>query len=142
MTPARFLAAGFAAGAANLLLGFSFAHLVGVERFQELLRSHNLRAIGEPSDALPHLVVRLLLGFGVTALFCCVAARFGAGPRGALVAAAFGWAFVYVYTAWGHVHIGLFPPSWGWGLALWGLVEMTATAFVGAWVTTGRGFWS
>lgn len=141
MTTGRILAAGLAAGATNLVVGFAFAHFVGVERFQALLREHGLRAIGQPSDAIPHVLVRLLIGLVVTLLFVCVSARFGRGPAGALAAAAFGWSFLYAYTAWGHVHIGLFPLSWGFLLAGWGIVEMLATALVGGWVATGRAFW-
>jgi hypothetical protein len=141
LSAGRVVAAGLAAGAANLVVGFGFAHLVGVEKFQALLRSHNLRAIGEPSDAIPHVLVRLLIGVVVTTLFVCLAPRFGGGPRAAIAAAAFGWTFLYAYTAWGHVHIGLFPLSWGYLLAGWGVLEMIVTALVGGWIATGRGFW-
>jgi hypothetical protein len=113
VTPLRVGLAGLAAGAVNLVAGFAFAHLVGVGRFQALLRQHGLRAIGEhPADAIAHTAVRLLLGLGVTTLYACLVARFGPGPRAALAAAGFAWAFVYAYTAWGHAHIGLFPRSW------------------------------
>lgn len=142
MSFGRVLSAGLVAGLVNLAVGFGFAHLVGVERFHAILREHNLRAIGQPSDAIPHVLVRLLIGIVVTALFVCLVPRFGAGPRGALAAAAFGWTFLYAYTAWGHVHIGLFPRFWGWLLAGWGIVEMIATAIVGGWVIAGRAFWS
>jgi hypothetical protein len=143
VTPLRVALAGLVAGAVNLVAGFAFAHLVGVERLQALLRDHGLRPIGEhPADAIPHTAVRLLLGLGVTTLYACLVARFGAGPRAALAAAGFAWAFVYAYTAWGHAHIGLFPRSMAFGLAAWGAVEMTLTALAGAWVATGRTFWS
>ena len=142
MTASRFLAAILAAGATNLVLGFSFAHLVGIEQIQGVLRQHGLRVIGEPSDAVPHLIVRLLFGVGVTALYTFLVPRFGAGPRAALVAGLFAWVFVYCYTAWGHAHIGLFPPRLSWALAGWGLVEMTLTALAGGWVAAGRRFWS
>jgi hypothetical protein len=86
-------------------------------------------------------VVRALLGIGVTALFVCLAPRFGERPAAALAAGGFAWAFVYAYTAWGHAHIGLFPASLAWALAGGGLIEMVATALVGAWVGTGPRFW-
>lgn len=137
----RLMAAGLAAGAVNLVAGFGFAHMVGVEKLQALLREHGLRPIGEPSDVVPHTLVRLLTGVAVTLLFACLTARFGTGVKAALVAAAFGWVFLYAYTAWGRVHIGLFPLRWGFLLAGWGVVEMLATAIVGGWIATGRGFW-
>jgi hypothetical protein len=49
----RLLLAGLAAGIVNLVLGFGFAHLVGIEKLQAVLREHNLRVIGEPADASP-----------------------------------------------------------------------------------------
>ena len=137
----RLLIAGLAAGAANLAVGFGFAHLIGIEKLQAALREHGLRPIGEPSDAIPHTLVRLLTGIVVTLLFASLTPRFGAGPKAALAAAAFGWVFLYAYTAWGRVHIGLFPVSWGFMLAGWGILEMLATAVVGGWIATGRGFW-
>lgn len=141
MTAGRLAIAGLAAGVTNLVMGFGFAHFVGVERLQALLREHGLRAIGEPADAIPHTIVRLLLGIGATLLFAAVAGRFGEGLRAALVAAFFAWAFVYAYTAWGHAHIGLFPKPLAWALAGWGIVEMTLTTLVGAWIAVGRSFW-
>jgi hypothetical protein len=135
------IVAGLAAGAANLVLGFAFAHIVGVEKIQSVLRAHDLRVIGQPSDALPHAIVRLLLGVGTTLLFWAVSPRFASPPVAAVTAGLFAWAFVYAYTAWGHHHIGLFPASLSWMLAGWGLVEMIATAFVGGWIATGSGFW-
>ena len=56
----------------NLVVGIGFAHTLGVERLQSRLVSHGLRAIGQPSDALPHVMVRLLIGAAVTLLFVCV----------------------------------------------------------------------
>ena len=143
MTAGRIVLAGLAAGAVNLVLGFAFAHLSGmVETFQSILRSHGLRVIGQPSDALPHVLVRLLVGVAVTALFAAVAPRFGAGPKGALVAAGFAWAFLYAYHAWGHAHIELFPVPMAVLFATWGAVEITVTTLAGAWIAAGRGFWS
>lgn len=141
MSAARLFGAGLAAGAANLALGFAFAHFYGVEKLQRVLREHNLRAIGDPRDAIPHTLVRLLLGIGATLLFWALVPRFGASPRAALVAGLFAWGFVYAYTAWGHHHIGLFPTSMAWALGVWGLVEMIATAMVGGWIVAGKGFW-
>jgi hypothetical protein len=137
----RFMGAGLGAGAVNLVLGFALAHLVGVETIQTLLRQHGLRVIGEPSDVVPHVVVRLLMGFAVTALFLCVAPRFDSAPLAALVAGAFAWAFVDVFTAWGHAHIGLFPRAVAWSWAGMGLVVTMATAFAGGWLATGSRFW-
>lgn len=138
----RLLFAGFAAGVTNLILGFVLAHLVGVEKVQAALREHGLRVIGEPKDAVPHLVVRILMGFAVTALFLAVAPRFGYGPGAALVAAAFAWAFTPVFSAWGHSHTGLFPPNLAWSWVAVGAVEMLGTAFVGGWIATGKKFWN
>jgi hypothetical protein len=87
-------------------------------------------------------VVRLLVGVAVTALFAAVAPRFGSSPRGALAAAGFAWAVVPLFTAWGHAHIGLFTRGQALALAGWGAIEMAGTAFVGAWLLVGRGFWS
>jgi hypothetical protein len=139
----RIVLGGLAAGVANMALGFAYAHATGaVEQLQSVLRDHGLRVIGQPSDAIPHVVVRLLMGVAVTALFAALAPRFGAGPLAALVAAGFAWAFLYAYTAWGHAHIGLFPVSMALTLAAWGAVEMIATALLGGWIATGSGFWS
>jgi len=141
VSAARLFGAGLAAGATNLVLGFTFAHFYGVEKLQAVLRDHGLRAIGEPKDAIPHTIVRLLFGIGATLLFWALIPRFGATPRAALVAGLFAWAFVYAYTAWGHHHIGLFTVSMAWAMAMWGIAEMVATAMVGGWIATGRGFW-
>ena len=140
MSVGRFVAAGLAAGIANLIAGFTLAHVVGIERLQELLRAHGLRAIGEPQDALVHVLVRVGMGVLVTTLFVCLTPRFGVGPRAALVAAAFGWLFVPVFTAWGHLHIGLFPSAMAWTWVGCGAIEMLVTAFVGGWVASGGRF--
>jgi hypothetical protein len=142
LTPARVAGAGLGAGFTNLVLGIGFAHTVGIERFQAILREHGLRAIGEPADAIPHTIVRLLMGVVTTLLFVCVTSRFGAGPRAALVAGGVAWALSYAYTAWQHAHLGLYPPSWALRIGGWGLLEMTITALVGGWLATGRAFWS
>jgi hypothetical protein len=141
MTVIRFILAALTAGIVNLVVGIGFAHTLGVERLQAQLVSHGLRAIGQPSDVLPHVLVRLLTGAAVTLLFVCVTPRFPAGPKAALVAGLFAWAFVPLFTAWGHAHIGLFPASWSWALAGFGIIEMMATALAGGWVVTGRRFW-
>ncbi len=141
MTPARVLGAGLAAGVTNVVVGASLAHVVGVERLQAALRDHSLRVIGEPSDIVPHVVVRLLIGLTVTLLFVGLVPRFGARVRTALVAAAFAWAFMAAYTAWGHEHIGLFTRSLALTFAGCGAVELTVTALVGGWIASGRGFW-
>lgn len=125
------LGAGLGAGLVNLVLGFAFAHLMGIEKFQAILTQHGLRAIGQPSDAIPRTIVRVMLGLLVTTLFACLAPRFGGGPRTAIAAGLFAWAFVYAYTAWQHAHLGLYGPSWAWRLAAWRLFEMIATAFAG-----------
>jgi len=96
MTAFRLAGAGLAAGAANMILGVTFASVLGVEKFQALLRAHDLRAIGEPGDAIPHTIVRLLLGLGVTLLYWAVLPRVGSTVGAALVAAVFGWAFVKI----------------------------------------------
>jgi hypothetical protein len=136
----RFLAAGLVAGIANLVVGFSLAHVVGIQRLQELLLTHGLRAIGQPSDALAHVLVRIGVGVLVTGLFVCLTPRFGIGPRAAFAAAAFAWLSIPVFTAWGHAHIGLFPGSMAWAWAGCGALEMLVTAFVGGWVASGRRF--
>jgi hypothetical protein len=83
-----------------------------------------------------------LLGLAVTVLFAALVPRFGAGPRSALVAAGFAWAFVYAHSAWAHHHIALFTAGMAWRLAALGLVEMVGTALAGGWAWVGRGFWS
>jgi hypothetical protein len=142
MSPGRLILAGIGAGVTNLLLGFGYAHLGAVEKIQAVLREHGLRVIGEPRDAIPHVVVRLLMGLGVTALYAALLPRFGSGPRAALSAAAFAWAFLYAYTAWGHAHIALFTRPMALQLAAWGALELTLTALAGGWLATGNTFWT
>lgn len=142
MSAARVAGAGLGAGITNLVLGIGFAHTVGIEEFQAILREHGLRVIGEPADAIPHTIVRVLLGVITTLLFVCVAPRFGAGIKAALVAGGFAWAMVYAYSAWQHTHLGLYSTAWGLRIGGWGLFEMLATAVVGGWLVTGRRFWS
>jgi len=142
MTLLRILSAGFAAGVVNVVLGVTFAHFYGIEKLQRVLIDHNLRAIGEPRDAIPHTIVRLLFGVGVVLLFWAITPRFGATPRAAFVAGCFAWASVYVYTAWSNHHIGLFPMPMARALILWGLVEMNLTALAGGWIAAGKAFWT
>jgi hypothetical protein len=142
VSPKRVAIAAIVAGAANVVIGASIAQLVGVERLQEALRSHGLRVIGEPSDVLPHVVVRILTGVAVTLLFWALSARFGARVKGALVTALFAWALLYAHTAWGHEHIGLFDASLAWTFAVAGLAELVLTAFVAGWTAAGRAFWA
>ncbi|MGH7726959.1 MAG: hypothetical protein ACREOU_16165 [Candidatus Eiseniibacteriota bacterium] len=141
MTAARVLGAGLVAAVTNVVVGASLAHAVGVERLQAALRDHGLRVIGQPSDLVPHIVVRMLIGISVTLLFVCLVPRFGARVRTALVTAGFAWAFMAAYTAWGHEHIGLFTRDLALTFAGCGAVELTLTALVGGWVASGRGFW-
>jgi hypothetical protein len=141
VTRARVAIAAAVAGVANVVLGAGIAHGIGVEKLEEALRSHGLRVIGEPSDIVPHVVVRILTGALVALLFAGLAPRFGAGPRGAVVTALFAWALLYAHTAWGYAHIGLFDASLAWTFAIAGLVEIVATAFLAGWVARGNGFW-
>lgn len=141
MTIGRWVAAAAAGGFTNLVVGFAMAHLAGIAQLQTELASHGLRRIGEPSDVLPHVTVRLVLGTAVMLLYTLAAARLGPGPRAAWATAALAWLFVPAFTAWGHAHIGLFPTRLAWTFAGSGAVEMLATAFASGWVVTGSRFW-
>lgn len=142
MTGGRMLGACLAAGLANLVLGFGFAHVVGVERFMAPIRDHGLRVITTPADAAQHVAMRFALGAVTAVLTWALAARCGSGVGAALAAAGFVWALNYAWTAWGRVHIALFPAGLMIGFAAWGIVEAGATAIAAGWVLWGRGFWA
>ena len=142
VTKRRIVIAVVGTGIANVVLGASIAHLVGVERLIAALQSHGLRVIGQPSDLVPHVVVRILAGAVVALLFIALVPRYGVRVKGALVTALFAWALLYAHTAWGHHHIELFDASLAWTFAIAGLVEIVLTALVAGWIAAGRGFWT
>ena len=80
------------------------------------------------------VVLTLILGIGIVYLYAAIRPRFGAGVKTAVCAGLMAWFFVFLYTS---VIMGMvlrMPAALTLKRTVWGLVEYTIGAVVGAWL--------
>lgn len=80
------------------------------------------------------MVLGFALGIAMVWLYAAIRPRFGAGSATALYAAASTWGLAYVYPSIGMAMMGLFPTRLITIGLVWGLIELSVAALVGAWL--------
>ena len=97
------------------------------------LAKHNFPTPGRNAIIIA-VVMTFLLGIVIVLGYAAIRPRFGAGPKAAIVAALFAWFGVYVYpnilgAAFGFVPSDILPIA-----LVWGVVEYSVAAMIGAWL--------
>jgi len=80
------------------------------------------------------VVLTFILGIAIVYLYAAIRPRFGAGVKTAVCAGLMAWFFVFLYTS---VIMGMvlrMPAALTLKRTVWGLVEYTIGAVVGAWL--------
>jgi hypothetical protein len=102
-------------------------------RMKEYLATHRFATPGGNAIAVA-VVMTFVLGIVIVLGYVAIRPRFGAGPKTAIIAALFAWFGVYVYpdvvgAAFGFVPTSILPIA-----LVWGLVEYSVAALIGAWL--------
>jgi hypothetical protein len=102
-------------------------------QMKEYFPKHNFPTPGGNAIAVA-VVMTLILGFVIVFGYAAIRSRFGPGPKTAIIAALFAWFGVYVYpniigSAFGFVPTSILPI-----LLVWGLIEYSIAALIGAWL--------
>ena len=129
----RVLVGGLVAGVVMNVGEYLLNEVVLVRQMEETFRRLSMPRPGADFIALAVLLT-LLLGIGIVLLYAMIRHRFGPGPRTAIVAALLVWFCVYVYAGILSGALLAIPVHL---LALgivWGLVEYSVGAVLGAWV--------
>jgi hypothetical protein len=130
---ARWLSGGVAAG---LVIGIveGLASLVYGDRVQAMLAAHDLALVIDAGTVALGLLASLLVGLALTFFYATARARFGPGPRTAVIVAVVFWAGGYVMALVGSQMLGLFTGAMlvAWGAV--GLVELVLASLAGGWV--------
>jgi len=102
-------------------------------QMKEYFAKHNFPTPGGNAIAVA-VVMTLILGIVIVAGYAAIRPRFGAGPKTAIVAALFAWFGVYVYPNILGAAFGFVPTNILAIALVWGLVEYTIAALIGAWL--------
>jgi hypothetical protein len=102
-------------------------------RMKEYLATHRFPTPGGNAIAVA-VVMTFVLGIVIVLGYAAIRPRFGAGAKTAIIAALFAWFGVYVYpdvvgAAFGFVPTSILPIA-----LVWGLVEYSVAALIGAWL--------
>jgi hypothetical protein len=129
----RVMLGGLIAGAVLNVGEYLLNEVVLVRQMEETFRKFSMPRPGANFIALA-VFLTLLLGIMIVLLYAMIRHRFGPGPRTAIVAALIVWFCVYVYA--GILSGALFAiPVHLLALGIvWGLVEYSFGALLGAWV--------
>lgn len=80
------------------------------------------------------MALGFVLGMAIVWLYAAMRPRFGAGTTTALYAGATVWGLAYLYPSIGMAMLGLFPSRLVIIGVIWGLIELSVAALVGAWL--------
>jgi hypothetical protein len=129
----RVLLGGLVAGLVINIGEYLLNEVVLVRQMEETFRRFNMPRPGANFIAVA-VFLTLLLGIVIVLLYAMIRHRFGPGPRTAIVAGLIVWFCVYVYA--GILSGALFAiPVHLLALGIvWGLVEYSFGAVLGAWV--------
>lgn len=130
----RVLPGGIAAGVVLLAFDMLGMAVLGFD-MKAWAESHNL--VTEPN--MPVWIISvLLLGIMLVWLYAAIRPRFGPGVKTAFIAAAFMWVFFAVMYS-GQTAMGLYTTEQFLKFAAWGVLQMLAAAYVGAWLYKEEG---
>lgn len=128
----RVLLGGLIGGLVLNIGEYLFNEVIFGEAWKDALAAFKLPEVGGGGIA-----VFLLIGWALMILtvwlYAAIRPRMGAGPKTAVCAGLFVWAFAYLYGSAGFLVIGLFPKELlMWGI-VWGLFEVPIASVVGAY---------
>jgi hypothetical protein len=129
----RVLLGGLIAGVVINIGEYLLNEVVLVRQMEETLRRFSIPRPGVNFIALAVLLT-LLLGIVIVLLYAMIRRRFGPGPRTAVVAGLIAWFSVYVYAGILSGALLAIPVRLLILGILWGLVEYSLGAVLGAWV--------
>ena len=125
----RVLLGGIAAGVVLIAFDFVGMAVLGFD-MEAWAASHNLAT--EPNMAV-WIISVLVLGIMLVWLYAAIRPRFGPGVKTAAMAAAFMWVFFSVIYGM-QTSMGLYTTEEFVKFAAWGVLQMLAAAYVGAWL--------
>jgi MFS family permease len=129
----RVLLGGLIAGVAINIGAYLLNEVVLVRHMEETFRRFSMPRPGANFIAVAVLLT-LLLGIVIVLLYAMIRDRFGPGPRTAIVAGLIVWFCVYVYAGiLSGVLFAIPVDLLAFGI-IWGLVEYSFGAVLGAWV--------
>ena len=129
----RWILGGFAAGAVTWVIE-GLAGSFYLADMNAALAAHNLTMTMDTGTFAGSLFVSLVAGLVLVYIYALARARFGPGPRTAVVAAITLWTGGYLVSLMGYNMMGLFPSRLLITWALVGLVEMVLAGLVGGWI--------
>ena len=133
MNYARIVIGGLVAGVVLNIGEFLLNGFILAKQMQEFFSKCGLTP-PTPTGMTILVLVTFLLGIFLVAVYATIRTRCGPGPKTAIGAALIGWFCVYFYNnavgaALGFVPLNLFAIA-----LVWGLVEYSLAALVGAWL--------
>jgi hypothetical protein len=129
----RVLLGGLVAGIVLTLGEYILNDIVFGARMKEYEAIHKFPTPGGNAIVVA-VVMTLVLGIVIVLGYAAIRPRFGAGPKTAIIAALFAWFGVYVYPNVLGAAFGFVPTSFLPIALVWGLVEYSIGAMIGAWL--------
>lgn len=129
----RWILGGIAAGLVTWLIE-GLAVMFYTADLNAALAAHNLTMTVDAGTFAGGLFVNLVGGLVLVYIYALARARFGPGPRTAVLAGITLWTGGYLVSLMGYNMMGLFPSRLIITWALVGLVEMILAGLVGGWI--------
>jgi hypothetical protein len=129
----RVLLGGLVAGIVLNIGEYILNDKVFAAQMKEYFPKHNFPIPGGNAIVIA-VIMTLVLGFVIVLGYAAVRPRFGAGPKTAIIAALFAWFGVYVYPNVLGAAFGFVPTNILAIALVWGLVEYSIAAMIGAWL--------
>ncbi|HEY0592492.1 MAG TPA: hypothetical protein VGF40_12035 [Thermoanaerobaculia bacterium] len=129
----RWLAGGVVA-AVVIWIAEGVASVLYMDDMKAALERHDLSMEMSSGVMVLGAVLSLIYGLALVFFYALARARFGPGPKTALLIAVVFWLCTYAASILGYYMLGLYPESM---LGLWlviGLVETVVATLLGAWI--------
>ena len=129
----RFVLGGMAAGVVMNVISLLSARLY-LEEMMAILEAHEFEPAQGPAGMAVYLLMRFTWGFVAVWFYTAARARYGPGPKTAVLVGFVFWLGGFFLAVISHGMLGLFPTGM---LALWaiiGLIAIVLSTLVGAWI--------
>jgi hypothetical protein len=130
----RVLLGGILAGVVLNVGEYVLNEVVMGAEMREMMAKHNFTMPTGPNFMIMAVVMTLVLGIVIVAVYALMRPRLGAGPKTAIIAAVVLWFGVYLYNAGFFIMIFGTPVKSMAIACIWGLVEYSLASIVGAWI--------
>lgn len=130
---ARVVLGGFAAGVILNIGEWLLNGVVLANQMQEFFRRCGLTPPGA-SAIIILVLLTFLMGIFLIFVYAAIRPGCGPGPKTAIGAGLIGWFCVYFYNNAGGAALGFIPMNLFAIAVVWGLVEYSLAALVGAWL--------